>query len=69
MTDEEKILSGEWVNCYICEEVFKRIRPTKRYCHFCKRAICEGEHGTFQRQRFAICVQCYSFKKAGKTTR
>lgn len=63
MTDKEKIDSGEWAYCYICEEVFKRKRETKRYCYHCKRAICEGEHGTFQGGKFAVCLDCYNLKK------
>ncbi|MCF6269455.1 MAG: hypothetical protein L3J41_07085 [Melioribacteraceae bacterium] len=62
MTDKEKIANGEWVNCYICEEVFKRQRKSKRYCHKCERAFCEGEHGTFQGGRVPVCLKCYTIK-------
>ena len=62
MTDKEKIFNGEWVNCYICEEVFKRERKTKRYCNKCERGICEGEHGTFQGGKIFLCLEHYKFK-------
>jgi len=63
MTDKEKIDDGNWANCYICELVFNRKRETKRYCYYCKKGICEGEHGTFQGQKFAICLVCYNMHK------
>lgn len=44
---KEAIERGEWVNCWICEEVFRRRRETRRYCHRCNRGFCEGEHGNF----------------------
>lgn len=63
MNDKQKIDNGEWANCYICKEVFKRKRETKRYCYECKRGFCEGEHGTFQGKKIAVCIQCYHFTK------
>ena len=63
MDDKEKINEGDWVNCYICEQVFKRKRETKRYCNDCKRGFCEGEHGTFEGGKVAYCVKCRSLKK------
>jgi hypothetical protein len=61
MTGKERIESGKWAKCYICEEVFKRKRKTKRYCNQCEGAVCEGEHLTFQGRKIAICIQCYDF--------
>jgi hypothetical protein len=36
-TDEDKIESGKWANCWICETVFRRKRETKRYCKKCSK--------------------------------
>lgn len=60
MTGKEIISSDDWANCYICEHIFKRKRMTKRYCYHCKNAFCEGEHGTFEGKRIAVCIRCYS---------
>jgi hypothetical protein len=46
-TDKDRIEKGKWVNCWICETVFRRKRETKRYCSVCERGFCEGEHGSF----------------------
>jgi len=46
-TDKERIEDDEWVNCWICETVFRRKRETRRYCMQCERGFCEGEHGSF----------------------
>jgi len=46
-TDEDKINDGEGVPCRICEQVFRRLRITWRYCATCHQGFCEGEHGTF----------------------
>lgn len=46
-TAKERIETGEWVHCRLCEVIFKRKRETMRYCHQCGDAFCEGEHGTF----------------------
>ncbi len=56
--DKEKV-ADFWVPCRICQEVFLRIRLTKRYCATCKRAFCEGEHGNFAGRGVAVCVQCH----------
>lgn len=61
MKDKEKTYPNGWVKCYICDEVFKRKRETKRYCNNCKQAACEGEHLTFQGRKIAICIPCYIF--------
>jgi hypothetical protein len=52
-----EIKAGKWVNCWICEEVFRRKRETARYCHVCDRGFCEGEHGNFSRG-VGMCVIC-----------
>lgn len=62
MTAKEKIENGQWVNCTICETIFKRKRETKRYCYHCGIAFCEGEHGTFEGKKVAACVRCYNLK-------
>lgn len=38
---------GVWVPCRICEDVFRRLRLTARYCATCNQGFCEGEHGSF----------------------
>ena len=54
------IEEGGWAECYICRGVFKRKRETARYCKHCEKGFCEGEHGTFEGGRFAVCIRCYS---------
>jgi uncharacterized C2H2 Zn-finger protein len=55
-TDKERLKAGKrWVNCWICEVVFRRRRQTMRYCNKCGRGFCEGEHGNFSRG-VGICV-------------
>lgn len=61
-TAKEMIEAEQWVNCRICESIFKRKRETFRYCHQCGNAFCEGEHGTFEGKRFGVCVKCYNLK-------
>ena len=56
---KEIIQRGEWADCFICAGVYKRRRQTARYCLHCKRAFCEGEHGTFEGKGFGVCVKCY----------
>lgn len=56
--DKAKIGEGLWVPCRICENMFKRIRLTLRYCNNCGVGFCEGEHGTFEGKRGGYCVQC-----------
>ena len=58
-SDKERIESGEWVTCYICEHVFKRKRETARYCYHCHQGFCEGEHGTFEGGKIGVCIKCY----------
>ena len=55
--DREKIEQGIWVPCRLCQEAFRRIRLTLRYCAGCGQAFCEGEHGNFAQQR-GMCVRC-----------
>lgn len=56
-TAKELIEQDKWVECWICTEVFRRRRETKRYCHKCERGFCEGEHGNFSRG-VGTCVIC-----------
>jgi len=56
--DREKINAKIAVPCRLCENAFRRLRLTLRYCMECKRGFCEGEHGNFSTQRSARCVQC-----------
>jgi protein-arginine kinase activator protein McsA len=35
MTDKEKIEKGEYVDCWLCKDVFARIQQTGRYCSKC----------------------------------
>ena len=49
--------NGGWVNCAICEDVFRRKRETARYCTVCDRGFCEGEHGSFAFGK-GTCVIC-----------
>lgn len=53
--------SGEWVNCWICEDIFRRKRETARYCHLCDRGFCEGEHGSFAMKK-GTCIVCWPIK-------
>jgi len=46
------------VPCRMCQSIFGRVRFTVRYCATCKRAFCEGEHGSFRARGF--CVRCYN---------
>jgi hypothetical protein len=57
--DEARIGQGVPVPvpCRICQSMFGRLRLTVRYCRWCKRAFCEGEHGTFSKAG-AYCVRC-----------
>lgn len=60
MSDKAKIKQDkDWVDCYICHDVFKRRRETARYCNICEKGFCEGEHGTFEGGKFGICIRCF----------
>lgn len=63
-TAKQLIEAGEWADCWICTEVFRRRRQTKRYCQKCERGFCEGEHGNFS-HTVARCVAC-GLRKADK---
>ncbi len=63
-TAKDTIKGGGWVNCWICEDVFRRRRETKRYCNKCQRGFCEGEHGNFSRG-VGMCIICGA-RKADK---
>jgi hypothetical protein len=56
--DKKKIDAGIAVPCRLCENAFRRLRLTLRYCMTCKRGFCEGEHGNFAPKTRAQCVQC-----------
>ncbi len=62
-TDKEKIINGEWVNCWICKNIFRRRRETKRYCDECEKAFCEGEHGSFAQKGRGLCIACQMKQK------
>ena len=62
LTAKSIIDSGGWVNCWICETVFRRKRETRRYCHDCGRGWCEGEHGNFA-SNIGKCIICGLHKK------
>ena len=60
-TDETKIRDQDIaVPCRLCENAFRRLRLTLRYCYDCKRGFCEGEHGNFAPRAPGVgrCVQC-----------
>jgi hypothetical protein len=57
-TDEAKIARSVGVPCRICESVFRRVRITWRYCAWCHKGFCEGEHGTFAIGGRGSCIQC-----------
>lgn len=56
-TDKELIDAGGWGECWICRDVFRRRRETKRYCNKCHRGWCEGEHGNFA-HNIGHCIIC-----------
>ena len=57
-TDENKIKKGFAVPCRICEDAFRRIRLTWRYCAHCHKGFCEGEHGNFAIGGRGSCIIC-----------
>jgi hypothetical protein len=57
MTDKEKIEKGEYVDCWLCKDVFARIQQTGRYCSKCGRGFCEGQHGSFSHGT-GRCIIC-----------
>jgi hypothetical protein len=61
----EMIVQTGWVNCWVCEEVFRRRRETARYCQHCDRGFCEGEHGTFHGR--GTCIIC-AVREADRAT-
>ena len=56
--DRKKIDAGFWVPCRLCENAFRRLRLTKRYCLECGVGACEGEHMNFAVGGRGSCVQC-----------
>ena len=56
------IEAGEWAECWICRDVFKRQTKTKRYCKHCEKGFCEGNHGTFEGHGIGVCLGCYNLK-------
>lgn len=61
-TARQVIEEGGWADCWICSEVFRRRRETRRYCQTCERGFCEGEHGNFSRG-FGQCIICGARKE------
>ena len=57
-TGQVLVDQGEWVDCWICEDVFRRRTQTKRYCVTCQRGFCEGWHGSLGRG-YGTCVVCW----------
>ena len=57
-TGQDIIDQGEWADCWICEDVFRRRTQTKRYCDTCRRAFCEGWHGSLARG-YGTCIVCW----------
>jgi hypothetical protein len=39
---ESLVDQGEWVNCWVCEDVFRRRIQTKRTCAKCRRGFVKG---------------------------
>lgn len=68
MTTEERtakqiiLEDGDWADCWICRDIFKRRTPTRRYCYHCERGFCEGIHGTFEGKKMGMCLKCYNSK-------
>ena len=60
-TGKELIEKGEWAECRICLDAFRRQRKTLRYCNNCKNGFCEGEHGSFS-YKVGVCVICGATK-------
>ena len=58
---KDLIAEGKYVPCKICLDVFRRVRPTLRYCAVCGHAFCEGEHGSFAYNR-GVCIICGAHK-------
>lgn len=61
--DQKKINNGHAVPCRICSDFFARETLTFRYCIDCKRAFCEGIHGSFSqvaKSPIGKCVVCMS---------
>lgn len=60
--DQQKIDNGHAVPCRICEEMFGRETITFRYCMHCKKAFCEGVHGSYSRigKAIGVCVACFT---------
>ena len=56
---ENLVQQGEWVNCWLCEDVFRRRTQTKRTCAKCHRGFCEGWHGSLDRG-YGTCLICWA---------
>jgi len=52
------IEGGKWAECWICRNVFRRRRETKRYYQECEGGLCEGEHGTLAQGRGSCAFAC-----------
>jgi hypothetical protein len=64
-TDQDRIEQGEWTDCWICENVFRRRTQTKRYCAKCHRGFCEGWHGSLDRG-YGTCITCWADTDPGR---
>jgi hypothetical protein len=63
-TDQGRAEQGEWTDCWICADVFRRRMQTKRYCAKCHRGFCEGWHGSLDRG-YGTCIICWADTDAG----
>jgi hypothetical protein len=61
---ESLVEQGEWVNRWLCEDVFRRRMQTKRTCAKCQRGFCEGWHGSLDRG-YGTCVICWADQDLG----
>jgi len=61
---ENLVEQGEWINCWLCEDVFRRRTQTKRTCAKCHRGFCEGWHGSLDRG-YETCLICWADQEVG----
>lgn len=57
--NQDRVDQGEWADCWICSDVFRRRTQTRRYCAKCHRGFCEGWHGSLDRG-YGTCVICWA---------
>jgi hypothetical protein len=63
-TVQDRVDQGEWADCWICADVFRRRTQTKRHCARCRRGFCEGWHGSLDRG-YGTCVICWASTDLG----